>query len=229
MCFIFPVFSPNTFKSFCSLECTCWYSNVIHCAHTELMRFFDSHIINYCTKNMNTNVRSIYCFNQLTGRHSVLFGFVIFHCRYLHVYVGPVAQSVQRLTTSWTVRGSNPGGGESFRTCPDRPWGPPSLLNKGYRVFPGSKERPGRDADPSPPYSAVVMKGQSYISTPPMGRTACTEPQCLYKGDLYLQLTAVLCSLFSVRCKFQFQDLCVCVSCPEQITGFDCRPAHMRL
>ena len=26
----------------------------------------------------------------------------------------------------------------------------------------------------------------SYTSTPPMGRTACTEPQCLYKGALYL-------------------------------------------
>ena len=24
--------------------------------------------------------------------------------------------------------GSNPGGGEIFRTCSDRPWGPPSLL-----------------------------------------------------------------------------------------------------
>jgi len=32
----------------------------------------------------------------------------------------------------------------------------------------------------------VVMKGQSYTSTPHMGRTACTEPQCLYKGALYL-------------------------------------------
>jgi len=28
----------------------------------------------------------------------------------------------------------------------------------------------------------------TYTSTPPMGRTACTEPQCLYKGDLYLFL-----------------------------------------
>jgi len=55
--------------------------------------------------------------------------------------------------------------------------------------FPGGKERPGRDADPSPPSSAVVMKEQSYTSTPPMGRTACTEPQCLYKGTLYLYLT----------------------------------------
>jgi hypothetical protein len=25
-----------------------------------------------------------------------------------------------------------------------------------------------------------------------MGRTACTEPQCLYKGDLYLYLTVEL-------------------------------------
>ena len=28
----------------------------------------------------------------------------------------------------------------------------------GHRVFPGGKERPGRDADPSPPSSAVVKK-----------------------------------------------------------------------
>ena len=32
------------------------------------------------------------------------------------------------------------------------------------------------------------MKGYSYTSTPPTGRMACTEPQCLYKGDLYLYL-----------------------------------------
>ena len=55
----------------------------------------------------------------------------------------------------WTVRGSNPGGGEIFRTCPDQPWGPPSLLYNGYRIFPGGKERQGRDADPSPTSSAI--------------------------------------------------------------------------
>ena len=76
----------------------------------------------------------------------------------------------------WTVWGSNPGGGEIFRTCPDRPWGPPSLLYGGYQVFPAGKKQPGRDADPSPPSSAVVNKEQSYTSTPPMGLTACTEP-----------------------------------------------------
>ena len=40
--------------------------------------------------------------------------------------------------------------GEIFRTFPDRPWGPHSLLYNGYRDFPRVKERPGRDADPSP-------------------------------------------------------------------------------
>ena len=80
------------------------------------------------------------------------FGCIIATC------VGRVAQSVYRLATGWTVRGSNPGEGEIFRTCPDRPWGPPSLLYNGYRVFPGGKERPGREADPTPSSSAEVMK-----------------------------------------------------------------------
>ena len=30
-------------------------------------------------------------------------------------------------------------GGEIFRNCPDQPWGPPSLLYNGYRVFAGGK------------------------------------------------------------------------------------------
>jgi len=40
-------------------------------------------------------------------------------------------------------------GDEIFRICPDRHWGPPILLYKGFRVFPGSKERPERDPEPS--------------------------------------------------------------------------------
>ena len=35
--------------------------------------------------------------------------------------------------------------------------GPTQPLYNGYRVFPGGKERPGRDADPSLPSSAMVM------------------------------------------------------------------------
>jgi hypothetical protein len=50
-----------------------------------------------------------------------------------------MAQLVQQLAMGWMVRGSNPGGGEIFCTCPDWPWGPPSLLYDGYWVFPRGK------------------------------------------------------------------------------------------
>ena len=86
--------------------------------------------------------------------------------------VGRVAQSVQRLATGWTVRGSNPGEGEIFRTCSDRPWGPPSLLYNGYRVFPGDKKRPGRDCSHSPTSSAVgdeTVELYLYFSYGPYG------------------------------------------------------------
>jgi hypothetical protein len=47
---------------------------------------------------------------------------------------------------------------EIFRTRPDRPWGPPSLLYNGYRVsFPVAK-RPGRGVDHPPPSSAEVKE-----------------------------------------------------------------------
>jgi len=57
--------------------------------------------------------------------------------------------------------------------------------------LPRGKERPGRATDPSPPSSAVIKKEQSYTFTPPMSRTACTEPQCLYKGTLYTFFTVI--------------------------------------
>jgi hypothetical protein len=71
------------------------------------------------------------------------------------------------IRSGWTVRESNPGGVEIFRTCPDRPWGPSSLLYNEYRVFPGGKLRPGRDADPSPPSSAEVKnRVELYLYSP---------------------------------------------------------------
>jgi hypothetical protein len=87
--------------------------------------------------------------------------------------------SVGILTTGWTVRVSNPDGVEIFRICPDRPCGLPSLLYNGYLVFPGGKERPGRDADPSPPSSAVVMK-DLYLYSP-------CGPYSLYRVLVFVQ------------------------------------------
>jgi len=46
---------------------------------------------------------------------------------------------------------------------------------------------------PLTPSSAVVKKEYSCTSTPPMGRTACTEHQCLYRGVVYvLPYTAMM-------------------------------------
>ena len=71
------------------------------------------------------------------------------------------------LATSWKVWRWNPGGGEIFRTSPDRLWGPPSLLYNGYRVsFPGVKW-PGRGVD-RPPASSfeVKIKVELYLYSP---------------------------------------------------------------
>ena len=59
--------------------------------------------------------------------------------RYFCINRAGIAQAVHRLATRWAVRGSNTGGGEIFRSHPDRPRDPPSLLYNGYRVLPGGK------------------------------------------------------------------------------------------
>ena len=61
----------------------------------------------------------------------------------------------------------SPWEGEIFRTRPDRPCGPPSLLYNGYRIsFPGVK-RPGRGADHPPPTRAEVKERvELYLYSP---------------------------------------------------------------
>jgi hypothetical protein len=45
-----------------------------------------------------------------------------------------IAQSVQRESTGWVFRGSDPGGGKRIFLSPYRPCAPPSLLYNRYRV-----------------------------------------------------------------------------------------------
>ena len=75
--------------------------------------------------------------------------------RLFRVWVGQLGR-YSDWATGWTVRGSKPGGAR-FSARPDLPWGPPSLLYNGYRVFPGGKVRPGHAADHSSTSSAVVV------------------------------------------------------------------------
>jgi len=67
----------------------------------------------------------------------------------------------------------------------------PSSFTMGTVSFPGVKSGRGVTLTPHLVLVRLVMKEQSYTSTPPMGRTACTEPQCLYKGALLLAYCTV--------------------------------------
>jgi hypothetical protein len=81
-----------------------------------------------------------------------------------------IISSILYCTTGWTVRGSNPGGGEIFRSRSDRSWDPPSLLYNGYRVsFPGVK-RPGRGAShPIPSWCRGLRTGRVISVLPLLG------------------------------------------------------------
>ena len=60
-------------------------------------------------------------------------------------------------------------GDEFFRTCPDRPWGPPSLLYNRYQVtFPRVK-RLDRGVDHPHHVATTLKKVWSYASSSPLG------------------------------------------------------------
>ena len=86
--------------------------------------------------------------------------------RCFNACVGRIAWSVQRVATGRTVRESNRGGRRDFPRLSRPDLGPTQPPVQWVPGLSRGKERPGRDADPSPPSSAVVMKGQSYTSTP---------------------------------------------------------------
>jgi len=66
----------------------------------------------------------------------------------------------------WTVRISNPGGEQIFRTCPDRPWGPLSLLYNGYRVFPRGKAGGVWRWPPTPSRAEVKERVELHLYSP---------------------------------------------------------------
>jgi hypothetical protein len=114
-----------------------------------------------------------------TGKRWFL-SFPPFRQQVTFLYIQPTSGSFNGTDSNWsygpgssdrtaTGYGLEGPGIEFFRTFPDLPWGPPSFLYKGYRVFPGGRRRPGRDADPSP---LLVLRSKNrvdYASTLPKG------------------------------------------------------------
>ena len=80
----------------------------------------------------------------------------------LHMY--SCGKSSLELREFWIIRNIQE---RIFRTRPDRPWSPPSLLYNVYRVsFPGVK-RPGRGVNHPPPSSAEVKERvELYLYSP---------------------------------------------------------------
>ena len=80
------------------------------------------------------------------------------------------AIGTQAWGTSWTVRGSNPSGGNIYFSPSKRPlglWDPPRLLFSGHRYsFPRVK-RSGPEINLSPPPHAKVKNEWSYVITSP--------------------------------------------------------------
>ena len=100
-----------------------------------------------------------------------------------------VAQSVQRLATDWTVRGSNPHGARLSAPVQsgsgDRP---ASAKGTGF-LFPGIK-RPGRCVDHAPHLGPRLKKGHSFTFTPPL----CLHG--LFYGKLYLRSFCKMTEVF---------------------------------
>ena len=68
-------------------------------------------------------------------------------------------------------------GGENLRACPDRPWGPPSLLYNGYRVIPrGVKRNRGVKLTPHP---LLVPWSRKSRAIPPLPLWAVRPVQSL--------------------------------------------------
>ena len=115
-----------------------------------------------------------------------------------------IAQSVQRLATGWTVRGSNPAdreGDEIFRARLDWPCGIPRLPYNGYWVFLLQVKRLGNGVNHPPPSSAEVKERVDISLLPLWAFIACSRASFTILYNTLLLITVLCVSRSSVSCK----------------------------
>jgi hypothetical protein len=105
--------------------------------------------------------------------------YYIFICK---TYVG--RDSVVGIATRYGLGGPGIGSrwGEIFHTCPDRPWGPPSLLYNGYRVFPRGKAAEAWRWPPTPSSAEVKERVELYLYSPSGPSWPYVKPPPSVKG-----------------------------------------------
>ena len=103
----------------------------------------------------NLHISKYKCFLlELDSNHNI--PFVIY--KTVEVEVGRVAQLVERLSTGWTVQGSNPGLGRDFPPVQTDPRAHPASCTMGTVSIPEVKHGRGVLLTTHPPSSAVDME-----------------------------------------------------------------------
>ena len=96
----------------------------------------------------------------------------------------------------YTVRGSNPGGGEIFRTCPERPCGHPASYKMSTAPFPGAKSGQGVTLTVTPFYCRGQERVELYLYSP-------YGPYGLYRASAPVQR----CTLPYLKLKYRSQNV----------------------
>jgi hypothetical protein len=125
--------------------CTSLYQIIVQLLESQYIWCLQLYILGYTFVRGTSVFTQYFTIYTYKGTVPILFEYLQHSCMGLIV----CSRYSNWLQAGWS--GDRiPVGGENFHTCPDWPWGPPSLLYNGYWVFPGGKERLGHDADPSP-------------------------------------------------------------------------------
>jgi hypothetical protein len=116
-----------------------------------------SEIATHHVTRHNTLIHNFDVVRNTCVRVRVRPGFYVTQILSLHLHAFTLVGLLPAYVVGGPVRGSNYGGGEIFLTRPDRPWVPPSLLCKGYRII-AAVRRSVRGVDYPSPTSAEVKE-----------------------------------------------------------------------